>query len=234
MTPPTITDPLRVADCAGLWQRTLLAVAGETLDATADVRWLQGITAFVDLRRQARRPDFTGTRCADDLTTVQRAWLTTQDGFAGHLTDHDSIFQWDRFMGLQPPGPHPDAGHMSWDGDTLVEVGVHADYLEHWSRPSDTDPECWAVDLISATGNRALLLRVGDRFGWARTGPEEISLGVIGRHWRITDSSLPFREGHDLSPHLRATTLDTADITPSGQSITCLWTVLDSEGLVKL
>lgn len=234
MTPPRITATVRRRDCAGLWQRTLLVVEGETVDITTDVRWLQGGTAFVDLRRPAQRPDFTGVRGADDLSTEQRAWLATQEGFAGHLAAVDDIFDWHRFMGLQPQDSDPDTAQMSWNGEVLVEVGVHSDYVEHWIRPDGAAPDCWAVDVGSAGGERGLLVRVGDRFGWARTGPDEVSLGTVTDGvWLITDSSLPFREGADLTVTLTRTTLTTGDLTTAGDSITCRWTVQDSEGNVK-
>jgi len=197
--------PVRMSDCAGLWRRTRLIDSDGSHDTVTDVRWLQGRTAFVDLRR----PAYPG------------AW----DGFAGWLHQDDDIFVWDRFTGLQPQ-EHPDAGRMHWDGDTLVETGVHADYVEHWVLEPAPGP-CWALSL-SAPDGQALLLRVGALFGWAScaAGIVEISLGTVaGGTWMITDSSDPTRHGVDLSPRVQGSELVETD---------GIWTITDSEGDVKV
>ena len=129
-----------MADCAGLWRRTLLVGADGSRDTGGDVRWLQGITAYVDSR-----------------------------GFAGPLHQHDNVFEWHRDVDLEPPGPFPDAGAMHWDGDVLVETGVHEDYSEHWVR--DVGPAtpcgglpashprhaaCWCASASSSDGRVAV------------------------------------------------------------------------------
>ena len=213
MTPDT-------ADCAGLWRRTLLIETDGSRDTSADVRWLQGITAFVDLRRPRPRTD-----------------LSAQDGFAGWLSQDGDVFQWSRFANLQPPGPFPDAGRMSWDGDTLIEVGVHADYAEHWVRDATPVSPCWALTLCHADGGEALLLRVGDLFGWAQrvAARVEISLGSIdGSSWLITDSALPYREGCPVSPRLNGNELRVEDVDEDGTATVRRWIVKESEGGVKL
>lgn len=196
-------------NAVGLWRRTLLIDTDGSRDTTADVRWLQGITAFVDLRRPVP---------ADPAA---------QDGFAGWLSQDNDVFVWSRFAGLQPPGEHPDAGRMHWDGDILVETGVHADYVEHWVHEPAPGP-CWALTL-AAPDAQGLLVRVGTHFGWAQctAGGVEISLGTVaGRTWQITDSSDPARHGVDLVPRLHAGVL-TVSAGPD-------WTVTDSEGEVEL
>jgi hypothetical protein len=193
----------------GLWRRTLLIDTDGSRDTTTDVRWLQGITAFVDLRRPVP------------------ADLAAQDGFAGWLSQDDDVFVWSRFAGLQPAGEHPDAGRMHWDGDILVETGVYAEYVEHWVLEPAPGP-CWALTL-AATDAQALLVRVGTHFGWAQatTGGVEISLGTVsGQTWQVTDSSDPVRHGVDLAPRLRGSALTVTDDPP--------WTVTVSEGEVKL
>lgn len=59
-----------MTDCRGLWRRTLLIDTDGTLDRTTDVRWLQGLTRFVDLRRPTARPDFG--------TPITRTWQIAQ------------------------------------------------------------------------------------------------------------------------------------------------------------
>lgn len=195
-----------MAECVGLWRRTLLIDNDGSQDTVTDVRWLQGITGFVDLRRPAD----------------PAAW----DGFAGWLHQDGDVFEWDRFTGLQPQ-VLPDAGRMHWDGDVLVETGVHADYVEHWVLEPAPGP-CWALSLTGTGGGQALLLRVGSHFGWARSSAQtvEITLGsVTDAGWTITDSSDLTRLGADLAP-----AITDGKLTLS----TGLWTIADSEGEVKV
>ncbi|KUI24626.1 hypothetical protein AU196_14910 [Mycobacterium sp. IS-1742] len=139
-------------ECTGLWRRTLLIEADGSRDTGTDVVWLQGISAYVDSR-----------------------------GFAGVLTQRrtgrDDVFEWRRDIDLQPPGEFPDAGSMRWQGETLVEEGVHADYVEHWVRDAGTAGPSWALSLTSGA-EPALLLCVGDRFGWA--GGDSVLIGTVG------------------------------------------------------
>lgn len=191
-----------MSDCVGLWRRTLLIDTDGTRDTTTDVRWLQGLTAFVDLRRPVD----------------PAAW----DGFAGRLGQDGDVFEWDRFAGLVPQ-QHPDAGRMHWDGEVLVETGVHADYVEHWVLEPVSGP-LWAMSLSGAAGAQGLMMRVGPYFGWATSavGSVEISLGTItGAGWRITDSSEKAHDGMEFVPVLRG-----GELTVGGEP----WTVVDSEG----
>lgn len=130
-----------IADCTGLWRRSLLIGADGTRDAGGDVRWLQGHTAYVDSR-----------------------------GFAGRLQRDGDVFHWHRDVDLEPPGPFPDEGVMHWDGDVLVETGVHENYVEHWVRDDQGAGPIGAAYLRGADGTVGLLLRVGGLFGWAGGG----------------------------------------------------------------
>jgi hypothetical protein len=91
-----------MTECSGLWRRTVLIDSDGSRDTSAGVAWLQGITAYADTR-----------------------------GFAGRLSQHDDVFEWQRLIDIQPPGPFPDAGRMRWEAGELIEVGVHEDYVEH-------------------------------------------------------------------------------------------------------
>ncbi|GAA2785107.1 hypothetical protein K0O64_16340 [Mycolicibacterium pallens] len=187
-----------ITDCAGLWRRTLLIDADGSRDTGTNVLWLQGLSLFVDVRGPG-------------------------EGFAGRLGQHDDVFEWSRLVDLQPPGL-PDAGRMSWAGDTLVEVGVHADYTEHWQREPGGAQPCWGL-LASAADATGVLVRVGDRFGWAHPG--EISLGVVSEtDWRITESSHSDRAGAVLRPRLTSGQLGVDD--------DIAWDINDSEGHVTL
>jgi hypothetical protein len=146
-----------LGECTGVWRRTLLVDADGSRDTGTDVLWLQSISAYVDNR-----------------------------GFAGELLRNGTVFEWRRDIDTGPPQPVPDVGEMRWEGDTLVETGVHADYVEHWVRDPGPATPCWAVTLRGEPG-RALLLRVGEMFAWADAdtvvvdrvdGPQWAALGV--------------------------------------------------------
>ncbi|QEN14113.1 hypothetical protein ACRDU6_16850 [Mycolicibacterium sp. ELW1] len=193
----TLSTPV-IADCTGLWRRTLLVEADGSRDIGTNVQWLQGISMFVDLRGPG-------------------------EGFAGLLSQHDDVFEWARLVDLQPPGL-PDAGRMSWNGDTLVEIGVHADYTEHWQREAVATQPCWGL-VLSASAMTGVLVRVGDRFGWAH--PQEISLGTVdGTGWRIDESSHPHRVGARLQPRIQSGRLRVDD--------DIAWDINDSEGSVTV
>ncbi|MDV3127087.1 hypothetical protein M1247_19340 [Mycobacterium sp. 21AC1] len=142
------------SDRAGMWRRTLLVDADGSRDTGTDVTWLQGPTAYVDSR-----------------------------GFAGRLGVRGDVFEWHRDVDLQEPGPFPDAGRMHWDGETLVETGIHEQYVEHWVRePGPTTP-CGATFVRGPGGASGLLVRVGARFGWGGGGVVVIG-NVGGSRWR--------------------------------------------------
>ena len=147
-------------ECGGLWRRTLLIDGDGTHDTGTGVAWLQGSTAYVDTR-----------------------------GFAGRLSQHDDVFEWQRLIDIEAPGPFPDVGRMHWENGTLVEVGVHENYVEHWVREGDESATNWA--LFATDG---ILVCAGDHFGWAdRSG---VVLGVIGdSQWAALD---PRRTGGEL------------------------------------
>lgn len=187
-----------IADCTGLWRRTLLIEADGSRDTGTNVLWLQGMSLFVDVRGPG-------------------------EGFAGRLGQRDDVFEWTRLVDLQPPGL-PDAGRMSWAGETLVEVGVHADYTEHWMREPDPAQPCWGV-VVSALDMTGVLVRVGDRFGWAHQG--EISLGTVCETgWRIIESSHSHRLGVLLRPRIQSGQLGVDD--------DIAWNIIESEGSVTL
>jgi hypothetical protein len=153
-----------LGDCTGLWRRTLLIEPDGTRDTGTDVVWLQAESAYADSR-----------------------------GFAGVLHQRGDVFEWQRDIDTQPPEPMPDVGAMHWDGDVLVEKGVHADYVEHWVRDPGPQRPRWAMTLTSRLG-AGLLLRVGDMFAWATTAGVVIDQ-VGGQQW---DGLAPERMNGDL------------------------------------
>ena len=149
-----------ITECRGMWQRTLLIETDGARDTSTDVAWLQGLTAYADTR-----------------------------GFAGRLSQHGDVFEWQRLVDIEPPGPFPDAGRMRWESGALIEEGVHEDYVEHWVRQDGAVAPCWAL-----FAGDAILLRVGPQFGWAdRSG---VVLGTIGGpQWAALN---PYLNGNDL------------------------------------
>jgi len=176
-----------LTECAGLWRRTLLIEVDGTRDTEPGVLWLQGPTAYVDSR-----------------------------GFAGTLHQDADVFEWHREFDATTPGPHPDAGVMHWEGEILVETGVHEHYVEHWVRDSGEAGPTGALRLSAADGASALLVRVGARFGWAdSTG---VMLGTVG------------------GAEQRALGIDFAGLVCAGdefQANGVRWTVDNSEGNVN-
>ncbi len=173
---PTIAS---VAALQGLWRRSLIAWPDRPSDTTTSVRWLQGPSAYIDLRQPTPAPDFSHVRSREDLTFEDCLWLARQEGFAGHLHFDGRHFEWVREIDFQPPTPTADAGSLRWEGDVLIETGRDADYIEHWHRDptaattpaNSTDPRNahTTSGTPAATGQpQATLLRVGPNFMLAR------------------------------------------------------------------
>lgn len=236
----TVTTFPAMGELTGMWRRTLLVDGAGGRDEDSDVVWLQAGSSFVDLRVPAGRPSFDGITGVADLDAGRREWVLGQHGFAGTLVVTGDTFEWRRSIDLRPPGPFPDVGRLRLESGLLVETGVHADYTEHWARRPASRSPVWALRLTGDGDRPALLVRVGDRFGWARghlPPPEtdffdcEIALGrITGGAWRIEASSLPFREGDLLAPELVGGVLITADRSRDGNPTTCSWRVENKEG----
>jgi hypothetical protein len=217
----------RLCDLTGLWRRSLIVQPDGSRDETTWVHWLQGPTDYADLRQPPGRPDFSGVKCLRELTQAHLGWMAAQDGFAGRLSVSAGVFEWRRDIDFQPPGPTPDRGWLSRNGDVLIEDGYHAPYVEHWHRASETHAPAYALRLREDGGGRdGRLIRVGAFFMYARARSAhlsdrpnlqaciqmagslaeaqdmadcEISFGVVtGRDWLIEKSSLAFKEGRNL------------------------------------
>lgn len=215
----------------GLWRRRLLR-DGNGEDRETQVWWLQGDGQYVDLRIPPDRPDFTGVSRLDQCSDEQLSWLARQQGFAGQLSIEGDRLHWQRAIDFQPPAALADIGAMHWDGACLHEQGVLADYAEEWlwQRPAT------ATSAVGTTPDRrGLRLVVGDWFMQAVDRREPLPPGTClaeliarasaapaslldcaidfgrvehtGGVLRVLASTLPWREGHDL------TTLDGAGVT---------------------
>ncbi len=233
---------------SGLWQRLLLATPDAHVDTLTRVDWLQGPRFYVDLRQP---PAFAGqvqARCLAEVTPAEAAIMATQEGFAGRLAIDGDTAEWLREIDFRPC-PLGDRGRLEEHGDLLIEYGIEADYVEHWQREQlPADAPVGAARLLSEADDRpVMLVRCGDRFGYARARaaafesrdsltarlaaatPEqaqqlvdcEISLGTItAQGWRIDRSTLPWREGALLLPpgaEFDAGRLTVADHDPHGR-----------------
>ena len=160
-----------IAELRGLWRRSMIAWPDGTRDTTTNVRWLQGLRSYIDLRQPMPVPDFPGVRSLADLSIDDCAWLAKQQGFAGHLGFDGGCFEWQRSIDFQPRTLHADAGSLHWDGEVLVERGRDVAYIEHWHRDqgASLQPVCAALALREIQSKtQGVLLRVGAVFMFAR------------------------------------------------------------------
>ena len=234
------------------WRRTAIVLPDSVIDTSTEVEWLQTGELYVDLRTPADMPAITG-RSLDTLTRADLAALCTQQAFAGRLTVEDGDWTWHRDLDLHPASALPDRGRLTLAGDLLIETGVGRDYHEDWTSATAAEAEVLELRLHDDGGGRhGMLLRVGDRFGYARSrGVDpvpslglaeavaaapverarelidmEVSLGVIDETgWRITRSTLPFRVGDNLDPDIGTDEVSTADRDRSGATVRQRWTV---------
>ncbi len=222
--------PPEMGDLYGIWTRSLISWHGGPDDTTTTVTWLQSDGWYADLRQPAGRPDFDGVSCLRDLRTEHLEWMFAQEGFAGALTQSQVIpaqFTWGRLIDWAPVEGIADTGTLHFENAMMVERGIELPYLEHWHHVDGTDCEPRAVVTLrgAESGTRAILLRTGAKFAFARSRAEpisalpapdevhrldltaaqdladcEISMGSISRTgWLIDMSSLPFRQGHSFT-----------------------------------
>jgi hypothetical protein len=158
----------------GHWQRQWLLAPPAAPDHSTEVHWLQTSRLYCDLRIPAGRPDFSQRAALADCTDQELAWLTTQQGFAGHLEVADELYYWHRHFDFQPVTELPDAGYMHWSDDEVFETGVFADYQEGWAVADANAVDRYAAKLfvrVDSPGRRALrqgvLVVIGDTFMFA-------------------------------------------------------------------
>lgn len=213
----------------GVWQRTLLQTA-DSVDDSSWVRWLQLGRWHADLRvpRAARLGAIAAQR--GGYSPVALAQLRLQQGFAG-ITQVETgvggeICTWHRLVDYQPAGPHPDAGHMSFETpERVVEIGVHGVYREVWERlEGSTGRSVALAEPARRDGQPAARLFLAGRYlmrvrpcAYVWQPEFEISFGAIdaGR-WRVEHSTRPELEGQVLALALERTGLDQAQVQLDG------------------
>ena len=152
--------PTVPAEYRGLWRRRLLQTPQHT-DRSTLVYWLQTGSLYADLRLPAER-------ARDDPQALAR-----QQGFAGLLKVEGNRLTWERWLDFQPPAA-PDVGRVHFEGEVLVEHGVHAEYREEWERVQAAGADSVALSLeaeLDARGRQAdrrgVLVACGDYFLFA-------------------------------------------------------------------
>jgi hypothetical protein len=150
---------ITTADLQGHWRRDWIR-APDFEDTTTRVHWLQAGALFADLRVPADLPAFQGG-CLADLDAAVLQSLLRVEGFAGEITVTDSQCTWHRAINWQGALARPDVGAMWFDGNVLIEDGVHAQYREAWlaqpTAPLRGHPIAWG----DMTG---VLVESDDRF----------------------------------------------------------------------
>jgi len=208
----------------GVWKRTLLRTPkGE--DTTTQVYWMQTQSWHADIRVPANRPSCRGKLALGQLTRDELFGLARQQGFAGTTSVEGDICRWLRQCDFQPPSGANDIGRMVFETpDRVLEYGVEADYFEIWERVPGSRGENFARQLsdnpptlLLGAGNLRMLVRprkaqLPDSSGMSMLAADkstgalcelmdfEISFGKItaGDAWRISLSTLPWREGEDI------------------------------------
>lgn len=235
----------------GLWTRSLLAFPDGRRDDTTNVAWLQGPSLFVDLRQPASRPASCRVFGPGELSHEACQWLAKQSGFAGVFAVEGNVAEWRREIDFQPKSALPDSGTLEWQGDILVETGIHAPYYEHWHAGGEALAPAFAFRLKSPEdGRHAILVRSGPLFMLARdrapgaklNGPDltaclaeapdpssmralldcEISFGRADAGWKIMRSTLPWREEAHLAVSLQRESFLKLDDTA--------WEIMHAEG----
>lgn len=155
----------------GTWRRSLLQTP-QALDTDSRVFWLQTRHWHADLRIPAERPDFSGITSLAECDDARLGWLARQQGFCGITQVEGERCSWHRQTDFQPPNGSRDVGHMAFDGERIVEVGVETDYLEVWERLPQSVGGTAALELVTETGEPpsrpGWLLVAGDCFLYVR------------------------------------------------------------------
>jgi hypothetical protein len=247
---------VEISDTFGLWERSLIAWPDGRRDTTTYVGWLQGPALFADLRQPIGAPSFEGVACLNDLGPAHFGWLARQEGFAGRFVHDGTCFEWQRIIDFQCTSVYSDAGHLNFEGETLVELGRDIPYIEHWHRATPDVSPHYAMRMQDQDGRQGFIVRAGAIFIYVRdrskplefnaslpdiirdsTADEaralldcEISLGrVDAQNWMIERSSLPYRVGKNLSVMFAADqpNVTVADILDNGTAFTRQWAIVD-------
>lgn len=220
-----ISGPSVPPEYIGVWKRTLLRTP-KLEDTTTQVYWMQTESWHADIRVPAGRPPCKGKLALDQLTRDELFALARQQGFSGTTLVEGDICRWLRKYDFQPPSGANDIGRMVFETpDRVLEYGVEADYFEIWERVPGSQGASFATQirdepltLYLGAGRYRMLMR--PRRMQLQTSANmsslaadkttdslcdlmdfEISFGkaTSANAWRIGLSTIPWREGEDLS-----------------------------------
>lgn len=247
------------AEITGVWRRERITTPDGLNDVATRVYWVQSLSWYGDIRLRADVPRRAGATRFADFSDAELVELARTEGFAGQLSVTPDLCAWRRDLDFQPPGPVPDEGTWALSGDTLIERGVHVAYEEIWRLEPDSGGLRAA---FAPAGGQGLLVIAGDHFlmtGGRHKDPRGESLadlvaselaagrraeaealldmpiayGRVGAGWRVSLSTLPWREGQTLweaPPRFEADRL----VFPDGETWALLETNVPSEQLAAL
>ncbi|MEY2437342.1 MAG: hypothetical protein QOF97_2178 [Acidimicrobiaceae bacterium] len=123
-------------ELVGAWERVSVSIDGSTPAAPATVVWLQGRSAFGDLRLP---------RDGVDAPDLPYATASVARCFAGHATFEPPNMRWSHTIDLAGVlADQDDVGHLRWHDGDLVEEGtflidgIAVPYVEVWRRLPDS------------------------------------------------------------------------------------------------
>lgn len=155
----------------GAWQRVSIALGDEPASAGAHVMWVQGWSAYADIRV----PLVAG---GDGL-----------DCFAGHTSWEPPCLRWGHDIDLAGgPAAVTDVGFVEWDGADLIERGTfvidgaEVAYVEVWRK-------------LPATGGLVVEM-TDDGFTHVQVG--EHALTIVDERATTGQFSATYRQGDDI------------------------------------
>lgn len=144
----------------GLWRRRSVRYPDGSYDDTTVVYWLQGESAFADIRIPRGRPVVRDPESLGILGESELLALSRQAGFAGWTELSGMRCHWHREIDYQPPTGVPDQGMVHRGDGVLIEEGVHQRYIEIWESvacgPAGADP-LLARRAATAMGGRLVI-----------------------------------------------------------------------------
>ena len=139
----------------GAWERISVSLDGGSPSDPAHVLWLQGRSAFGDLRLPRAHAD--GVDLPYGTASVPRC-------FAGHTAFEPPNLRWSHTIDLAGElADQDDVGFVRWEDDDLVEEGtflldgIAVEYVEVWRRLPDCDGR-----VVEITDTGFVHVEVGD------------------------------------------------------------------------
>lgn len=198
----------------GVWRREWVRYGeGEPFEDRI-VRDVQTPSVFGSVRIPIDRP---AVKSFADATDAELESLSAQKGFAGIATFEDDVATWHHAIDFQQP--ETDTAKIVQHGtNTVLEVGLQNEFAELWWNLAPHDSRYLGIEVMRDDRIHELLAVVGDHFVYARNRARdwappttraelielldcELAYGHVrgGKApWRITLSTLPWREGQSI------------------------------------